>query len=61
MEKYLLEHELKPSDAIHLATMEKAGIKRIASEDQEFDKVRGIERIWVRKDLGQIIRIRGFY
>jgi predicted nucleic acid-binding protein len=46
-EKYLLKYGLKPSDAIHLATMEKAGISNIVSEDREFDKVRGIKRIWI--------------
>jgi predicted nucleic acid-binding protein len=27
--------------------MEKAGISNIVSEDREFDKVRGIKRIWI--------------
>jgi predicted nucleic acid-binding protein len=47
VEKYLLKYGLKPSDAIHLATMEKAGISNIVSEDREFDRVKGIKRIWV--------------
>jgi len=47
VEKYLLKYCLKPSDAIHLATMEKAGISNIVSEDREFDRVKGIKRIWV--------------
>jgi len=46
-EKYLLKYGLKPSDAIHLATMEKAGINNVVSEDREFDKVKEIKRIWV--------------
>jgi len=46
-EKYLLKYGLKPSDAIHLATMEKAGVRNIVSEDREFDKVKEIKRIWV--------------
>ena len=47
MEEYLLRYGLKPSDAIHLATMEKAGVSHIVSEDEEFDRVRRVERIWV--------------
>lgn len=48
MEEYLLRYDLKPSDAIHLATMGKAGVNHIVSEDEEFDKVHGIERIWIK-------------
>jgi len=46
-ERFLTEYDIKPSDAIHLATMEKAGIALIASEDEDFDAVRGIRRIWL--------------
>ena len=46
-ERYLTEYEIKPSDAIHLATMDKAGIALIASEDENFDAVRDIKRIWL--------------
>lgn len=49
VEKYLMKYKLKPSDAVHLAVMEKEGIANIASEDEEFDKVRDIKRIWVRR------------
>ncbi len=44
------EYELKPSDAIHVATCIANNIKYIVSEDKEFDKVKDIERIWVTKD-----------
>ncbi|MHC1628688.1 MAG: type II toxin-antitoxin system VapC family toxin [Candidatus Nezhaarchaeales archaeon] len=44
MERY----DLKPSDAIHAATCIVNNIKYIVSEDQEFDKVEGIERLWIR-------------
>jgi len=47
MEKYLTKYNLKPSDAIHLATMEKAGVTNIVTEDQEFDRIPGIKRIWI--------------
>ncbi|MBO3800468.1 MAG: type II toxin-antitoxin system VapC family toxin [Candidatus Brockarchaeota archaeon] len=49
-ERYLLNYGLKPSDAIHLATIEKAGISNIVSEDQEFDKVKEVKRIWIPPD-----------
>jgi predicted nucleic acid-binding protein len=43
------ESQIKPSDAIHLATMDEAGITSIISEDKELDKVKGINRIWIEK------------
>jgi len=47
VERYLLEYDLKPSDAIHLATMEKAGADHIVTEDEDFDKVKEVKRIWL--------------
>lgn len=47
--KYLIKYEIKPSDAIHLAAMEKKGINNIVSEDEDFDKIKGINRIWLNK------------
>lgn len=41
-------YDLKPSDAIHAATCIVNNIKYIVSEDQEFDEVEGIERLWIR-------------
>lgn len=38
---------LKPSDALHLGTMKTNNVTTIASEDSEFDKIPGIERLWV--------------
>jgi predicted nucleic acid-binding protein len=46
-EKYLTKYDVKPSDAIHLATMDKVGIASIVSEDEELDAVKGIRRIWL--------------
>jgi len=46
-EKYLLKYGLKPSDAIHLATMEKAGVNHIVTEDEEFNRVEEVKRIWL--------------
>jgi predicted nucleic acid-binding protein len=46
-EKYLTKYDVKPSDAIHLATMDKVGIASIVSEDKELDSVKGIRRIWL--------------
>ena len=46
-EKYLLKYSIKPSDAIHLSTMENKGIVNIVSEDEIFDKVEGINRVWL--------------
>jgi len=46
-ERYLTEYDVKPSDAIHLATMDKLGITSIVSEDEELDAVKGINRVWL--------------
>lgn len=48
LEKCLLKYNLKPSDAIHLATMETAGVNHIVSEDEDFDRVKEIKRIWLK-------------
>jgi predicted nucleic acid-binding protein len=45
-EKYLVNYGFKPSDAFHIATMEKAGATLIVSEDKDFDKVAWIKRVW---------------
>lgn len=45
MKYFLLKYNLKPSDALHLATMNKAGCNIIVTEDREFDKT-PIKRIW---------------
>jgi len=47
MKKIMTNHRLKPSDALHVASMSKAGIKHIVSEDKEFDKIPGIKRVWL--------------
>jgi len=39
---------LKPSDAIHIATIENYGLQAIASENRDFDVV-GIKRIWISR------------
>ena len=46
-ERYLGDYDVKPSDAIHLATMDKLGITSIVSEDAELDAVKGIKRVWL--------------
>lgn len=42
---------LSPRDAIHIATMEAGGIRRILSTDRDFDCIEGIERIDPRRFL----------
>ncbi|MEM3383892.1 MAG: type II toxin-antitoxin system VapC family toxin, partial [Nitrososphaerales archaeon] len=49
MENYLIKYDIKPSYAIHLATMEKKSIAHIVSEDEEFDRIKEIHRIWLSK------------
>jgi len=47
----MLRYKLKPSDAMHVASMKKAGVKHIVSEDPDFDRVEWIKRVWVGKDF----------
>ena len=49
VERHLLKYDIKPSDAIHLATMEKKGIVNVVTEDEEFDRVKEVHRIWLSK------------
>ncbi|MFH0848164.1 MAG: type II toxin-antitoxin system VapC family toxin [archaeon] len=49
VETFLLKYGLKPSDAIHLATMEKEGVTHIVTEDEEFDRIKETKRIWLDK------------
>ncbi|MHA1617050.1 MAG: type II toxin-antitoxin system VapC family toxin [Candidatus Njordarchaeales archaeon] len=43
----LSKYGLKPSDAIHVAAMKNNNVSIIISEDDDFDKVEGIRRIWL--------------
>ena len=39
------QFDLKPRDAFHVAVMKSEGITEIASDDPDFDRVRGLKRI----------------
>lgn len=43
----LVKYHINPSDALHVSAMKQNKIGKIASEDREFDKIRGIERVWL--------------
>ncbi len=45
------QFSLKPRDAIHLATLILADEKEIISEDADFDKIKGIQRITMKEFL----------
>ncbi|MGC8850133.1 MAG: type II toxin-antitoxin system VapC family toxin [Candidatus Bathyarchaeia archaeon] len=47
MKKTMMNYGLKPSDALNIASMNKAEVQHIVSEDSEFDKVPWIRRIWL--------------
>ena len=49
MRRIMMNYGLKPSDALHVASMRKAGIKHIVSENKEFDKIPWIKRTWLRE------------
>ena len=42
----IVKYGIKPSDALHIATMKNNNIENIASEDKEFDKINNIKRLW---------------
>ena len=44
---------LDPRDAIHVSSMKDAGLSVILSEDTDFDKVEGIERICALECVGK--------
>ncbi|MFQ6085021.1 MAG: type II toxin-antitoxin system VapC family toxin [Candidatus Bathyarchaeia archaeon] len=52
MKRIMKEHRLRPSDALHISSMKKAGTRCIVSEDEEFDQVPWIKRIWVGREDG---------
>ncbi|MCR6624541.1 MAG: type II toxin-antitoxin system VapC family toxin [archaeon YNP-LCB-003-016] len=43
---YMMKFNLKPSDALHAATVKRYKLDAIASEDKDFDRA-GIRRIWL--------------
>jgi len=45
--KYLMKHNIKPSDSLHLGAMLNNGISLIISEDREFEKVNDVKRLWL--------------
>jgi len=47
LKTYLEKYSIKPSDALHLSSMEKKGIRSIVTEDKVFEKVEEIQRVWL--------------
>jgi hypothetical protein len=43
----MLQYNLKPSDAFHVAIMLNNSISKIISEDKDFDRIKKIERVWL--------------
>ena len=46
--------KLDPRDAIHLATMRDSGLSTIVSEDSDFDRISGIERVRAGECLSRV-------
>ena len=44
MHDLILQHHLRPRDALHLASMNKCHCQNLASNDADFDRVSGIQR-----------------
>jgi uncharacterized protein len=53
LERYIVHYGIRPSDAIHLASMEKEGVTNIATEDEGFDKIKEVKRIWITKSVSR--------
>ena len=47
MKESMMNYGLKPSDVLHIASMNKTKVQHIVSEDNEFDRVSWIKRIWL--------------
>ena len=43
----MLKYSVSPSDALHVAVMLNNSIRRIISEDRDFDRVKEVERVWL--------------
>ena len=43
--KFMKQHRLMSNDAVHLATMQRYGITNIATNDGDFERVRGL-KVW---------------
>ncbi|ACP36596.1 PilT protein domain protein [Sulfolobus islandicus L.S.2.15] len=43
----MLQYNLKPSDAFHVAVMLNNSISKIISEDKDFDRTKEIHRVWI--------------
>lgn len=44
----ITRYSLYPSDAFHVAVMLNNSIKKILTEDSDFEKIKEIERIWIK-------------
>jgi len=49
----ILTFSLLPRDALHVTIMQRLGLTAIASDDADFDRVKGLERHWVINPPGQ--------
>lgn len=47
MKVFMSSYNLKPSDALHAASMKRSNVQYIASEDKDFDALLGTRRIWL--------------
>ena len=50
MKEFMLKYNLKPSDALHVASMRRFKANYIVSEDPDFDKIEWVKRIWIGKN-----------
>ncbi|MEK6874321.1 MAG: type II toxin-antitoxin system VapC family toxin [Nanoarchaeota archaeon] len=48
-QEYMVRYNLKPRDALHVASMDQYGIQEIISADGDFDKVKEIKRVWAKQ------------
>lgn len=49
--RLVVDYNLKPSDALHIAAMKVNGIETIVSEDKELDRIPWVKRVWLPASL----------
>lgn len=47
MHEYILQHQLRPRDALHLAAMQKCGCFNLVSNDSDFDRIPALTRFTI--------------
>lgn len=47
----MVQHSVKPRDAIHAACLSSQGIETIITEDAHFDRIPSVKRVWLKDTI----------